>query len=87
MRPDKRVVLRFSRPVDVADLALLGNVVRHDAGQSVLQVRKDAVNSVVGRALAQLPVSDLTVESPPLEEVMSELFAGNRARRGAETPT
>jgi ABC-2 type transport system ATP-binding protein len=87
MRPDKRVVLRFSRPVDVADLALLGNVVRHDAGQSVLQVRKDVVNSVVGRALAQLPVSDLTVESPPLEEVMSELFAGNRARRGAETPT
>jgi ABC-2 type transport system ATP-binding protein len=87
VRPDKRVVLRFSRPVDVADLAPLGHVVRHDAGQSVLQVRKDAVNSVVGRALAQLPVSDLTVESPPLEEVMSELFAANRARRGAETPT
>ena len=29
-------------------------------------------------ALAQLPVSDLTVENPPLEEVMSELFARNR---------
>ncbi len=79
-RPDKRIVLRFARPVDAADLAEMGTLVRHDAGQSVLQVRKDAVNAVVGRALAQLPVSDLLVESAPLEEVMSELFARSRAR-------
>jgi ABC-2 type transport system ATP-binding protein len=87
-RPDKRIVLRFSRPVDARDLAELvfhGKVVTHDAGQSVLQVHKDAVNGVVSRALSQLPVSDLTVENPPLEEVMSELFARNRsAESGGE---
>ncbi len=86
-RPDKRVVLRFSRRVDADDLAALGTLVLHDAGQSVLQVPKDAVNAVVGRALAQLPVSDLTVESAPLEEVMSELFARSRAHREPETGT
>jgi ABC-2 type transport system ATP-binding protein len=78
IRPDKRVVLRFSRTVDARDLDGLGKVIRHDSGESILQVHKDAVNAVVGRALAQLPVSDLTVENPPLEEVMSEFFA--RAR-------
>ena len=36
---------------------------------------QDAVNAAVSRALATLPVKDLTVENPPLEEVMSELFA------------
>jgi ABC-2 type transport system ATP-binding protein len=77
IRPDKRIVLRFSRPVDGADLQALGQVVRHDAGQSVLQVPNVSVNAAVSRALAQLPVSDLTVENPPLEEVMSELFARN----------
>ncbi|HSY21391.1 MAG TPA: ATP-binding cassette domain-containing protein [Polyangiaceae bacterium] len=80
-RPDKRIVLRFSKPVDAQDLAALvqrGKVVSHDAGHSVLQVHKDAVNAVVGRALSTLPVSDLTVENPPLEEVMSELFARHR---------
>jgi ABC-2 type transport system ATP-binding protein len=82
IRPDKRVVLRFSRPVAAADLADLGEVVRHDAGESVLNVHKDAVNRVVTRALATLPVGDLTVENPPLEEVMSELFA--RRREAAE---
>ncbi len=86
-RPDKRVVLRFSRPVAAADLeslAVHGKVIRHDAGESVLQVHKDAVNAVVGRALAELPVSDLTVENPPLEEVMSELFARHKVTGPAE---
>jgi ABC-2 type transport system ATP-binding protein len=78
IRPDKRIVLRFSRAVDASDLIGFGELLQHDAGQSVLQVRKDAVNEVVGRALATLPVSDLTVENPPLEEVMSELFSRSR---------
>ncbi len=79
IRPDKRIVFRFARPVDRSDLAAFGTVVRHDAGESVLDVHHDAVNRVVTQALAQLPVSDLTVENPPLEEVMSELFARHRA--------
>jgi ABC-2 type transport system ATP-binding protein len=79
IRPDKRIVFRFARPVDRSDLGAFGTVVRHDAGESVLDVHKDAVNRVVTQALAQLPVSDLTVENPPLEEVMSELFARHRA--------
>jgi ABC-2 type transport system ATP-binding protein len=43
----------------------------------------------VTRALAALPVRDLTVENAPLEEVMSELFARTQAGREAaheETP-
>ncbi|HEY4015968.1 MAG TPA: ATP-binding cassette domain-containing protein [Polyangiaceae bacterium] len=82
IRPDRRVILRFSRPVDAADLVGLGRVVRHGGVQTVLDVHKDEVNGVVARALAQLPVSDLTVESPPLEEVMGELFARGRAAPG-----
>jgi len=37
------------------------------------------VSATVSRALAHLPVKDLTVENPPLEEVMSELFSRSRA--------
>jgi ABC-2 type transport system ATP-binding protein len=87
IRPDKRIVLRFSRAVDTVDLVGFGELLQHDAGQSVLQVRKDAVNDVVGRALAMLPVSDLTVENPPLEEVMSELFSRGRATKAVGAPT
>jgi ABC-2 type transport system ATP-binding protein len=84
VRPEKRVAFRLSAPVQDADLALLGKVVSNQPGEAVLQVPQDAVKDVVGRALAQLPVKDLTVENPPLEEVMSELFARSRAARDAE---
>ena len=82
IRPEKRLVLRLDGPVDRAALEAVGRVVSTDAAGVVLQVAQDAVNGAVSRALATLPVHDLTVENAPLEEVMSELFAQSRAARG-----
>jgi len=82
IRPEKRLVLRLDGPVDRATLESVGRVVSTDAAGVVLQVAQDAVNSAISRALATLPVHDLTVENAPLEEVMSELFAQSRAARG-----
>jgi viologen exporter family transport system ATP-binding protein len=89
VRPEKRVVLHLEGPVSAAALAPLGRVVAHDTAEAVLQVDQGAVNATVTRALATLPVKDLTVENAPLEEVMSELFARSRAAReaGEETPS
>jgi len=74
-RPEKRVVFRLEKPVLRADLEALGKIVSLDDAQAVLQVDRSAVNGVVSKALATLPIIDLTVEDPPLEEIMSELFA------------
>ena len=60
-------------------VAELGTVVKHEAAESVLLVPQAAMNASVARALATLPVLDLNVENPPLEEVMSELFSRSRA--------
>ncbi len=81
MRPEKRVVLRLAEPVAASVVAGLSNVVSHDAAQVVLQVPQAEVRDAVARALAALPVRDLTVEDPPLEEVMGELFARSKAAR------
>ncbi len=79
VRPEKRVTFRLKQAVDAGLLAGLGKVVTHEPAEVVLQVPSATVNETVGRALASLPVQDLTVENPPLEEVMSELFARSRA--------
>lgn len=79
VRPEKRLTLRLSSPVDAGQLAGLGQLVRSSPAEVVLQVPQAAVRDVVGRALAELPVVDLSVEEAPLEEVMSELFARTRA--------
>jgi ABC-2 type transport system ATP-binding protein len=77
IRPDKRVQLRLSRPVQRRDLEPLGTVVEHGEETAILQVRHENLQLSVQRALAQLPLRDLSVEDPPLEEVMRELFARN----------
>jgi ABC-2 type transport system ATP-binding protein len=83
VRPEKRLTLRFSQPVPKEQVAELGTVVSHDPAQAVLQLKQSEVNGVVQRALSTLPVQDLNVENPPLEEVMSELFSRSRAEREA----
>jgi ABC-2 type transport system ATP-binding protein len=78
VRPDKRIVVRLGQPVSAAELARFGQVVSSGEAQAVLRVAADEVPSAVGRMLSALPISDLTVEEPPLEEVMSELFQSSR---------
>ncbi len=78
VRPEKRVVVRLGQAVPEAELARFGELVSHAEAQAVLRVRGDEVAAVVGRLLSSLPVTDLTVEEPPLEDVMKELFAGSR---------
>jgi ABC-2 type transport system ATP-binding protein len=79
IRPEKRVVLHLERSVEKSSLGALGKLVSLDHATAVLQVPQESVNATVTRALATLPVKDLTVENPPLEEVMSELFSRSRS--------
>ncbi len=80
MRPDKRILVRFANgngPVP-GDLSRFGEVVSSDTGQATIQVAAEEVSQAVARILGALPVADLTVENPPLEEVLSELFRSSR---------
>jgi ABC-2 type transport system ATP-binding protein len=80
VRPDKRLVLRLQKPVERKDLeALGGTLVEHRDAEAVVQVSQALLQAAVSRALATLPLRDLSVEDPPLEEVMRDLFAQGRA--------
>jgi ABC-2 type transport system ATP-binding protein len=78
VRPEKRLRLRLSRAVTKADLAGLGAVVEEDGAQATLLVPQARLQEAVSQAMARLPLVDLSVEDPPLEEVMQDLFARNR---------
>jgi ABC-2 type transport system ATP-binding protein len=83
VRPDKRVNLRLSRPVARADLEKLGRIVEQQDASAILQITKDQLQAAVTAALASLPLVDLTIEDPPLEEVMRDLFAQEATARDA----
>jgi len=82
VRPDKRIVVRFAAgngtTVSRGDLVRFGLVVAEEPGQATIQVAAGDVSAVVARILGALPVADLTVEDPPLEEVLSELFRSSQ---------
>jgi ABC-2 type transport system ATP-binding protein len=79
VRPDKRVLLRLSKPVERRDLEGLGTIISHSEAEVIVQVTQEHLQAAVARALSSLPLHDLTVEDPPLEEVMRDLFAQGRA--------
>ena len=56
------------------DLSAYGEVVSCEDGQVTLRVPKAETARVTGRLLADLPVIDLTVEDPPIEEVIERVF-------------
>ena len=58
-----------------ADLGAYGDVVSCTDGAVTLRVPKAETARVTERLLADLPVTDLTVEDPPIEEVIERVFA------------
>jgi ABC-2 type transport system ATP-binding protein len=85
VRPDKRIALRFESSRGAAapmrgTLERIGTVVELDATRAVLQVPQENVRDAVSHLLAATEITDLTIEDPPLEEVMRELFATTDGR-------
>jgi ABC-2 type transport system ATP-binding protein len=58
-----------------ADLSSYGEVVHSDGTRITLRVPKARTPEITGRLLADLPIIDLTVEDPPIEEVIEQVFS------------
>ena len=57
------------------DFSVYGQVVHQDEGIVTLRVPKAATPQVTGRLLADLAILDLTVQDPPIEEVIEHVFS------------
>jgi ABC-2 type transport system ATP-binding protein len=58
-----------------ADLSSYGEIVSCEGGRYTLRVPKAETARVTERLLVDLPVVDLLVEDPPIEEVIERVFA------------
>jgi ABC-2 type transport system ATP-binding protein len=69
----KTIVVQVDKPD--ADLHTYGEVVSYEDGHYTLRVPKQETARITERLLADLPVVDLLVEDPPIEEVIERVFA------------
>jgi len=73
--PTKRLELVLGAPVSVEALATFGTVHSYRFPHAMLDVPREAAAATSARLLAGLPVADLSIEDPPIEEVIRLAFA------------
>jgi len=57
------------------DLSAYGQVMSQDGGRVTIRVPKAETSRVTARLLSDLSVTDLTIEDPPIEDVIEQVFA------------
>jgi ABC-2 type transport system ATP-binding protein len=75
IRPDKAIILRYGTPPDRAAIERVGTVTEVDGVKAVVRVPQHEVRDAVAHLLLDPALHDLTIEDPPLEEVLRDLFA------------
>jgi ABC-2 type transport system ATP-binding protein len=74
IRPDKSIALRYGGRPDKEALERVGVVTEFDTAKAVVRVPQARVREAVAHLLLDPNLHDLTIEDPPLEEVLRELF-------------
>jgi len=74
--PHKIIHVTLAHPVGRAELATFGEVQRLDGLEAELRVGRADTTRVGARLLAELPVADVNIAEPPIEEIIGEVFAG-----------
>ena len=76
-RPEKLITVKLDHPASPELLELIGEkrLISQAGVQLKLQVPQQELQPLVSGLLSRAAVVDLTVEDPPLEEVLADLFA------------
>lgn len=75
LAPFKVISIDLERELDGYDFGRIGEVTIHQDRKVTLRVPRDKAAPMASRLLADLPVLDLTVEDPPIEDVIKHVFA------------
>jgi ABC-2 type transport system ATP-binding protein len=70
----KLILASFSKPVAVEQLSAIAEVLSFEPLRATLSVPRADVPARAARLLAELPVADLSVQEPELEDVIRALF-------------
>ncbi len=72
--PIRQITVTLTGDVDDRALARFGNVVNRSKLSAVIEVPRDSISAVASQMLTALPVSDVSIADPPIEEVIDRLF-------------
>ena len=82
--PLREIKLDLASHVTDEQLAQYGEVESNEGQTARLCVQRDHLTQTVGRLLAQLDVTDLTITDPPIEDVIAKLFESGEDKEKAD---
>jgi ABC-2 type transport system ATP-binding protein len=72
--PYRQVELELDRPVEESELVVYGELESISGRKVNLIVHRDTLTRTIAKILAELPVCDLTITDPPIEEIIGRVF-------------
>ena len=76
--PFKLITLVLKNEVEKTELAKFGKIKNFDYPQVVLSVKSQDAKKITREILANLPVEDLNIEEADIEDVIRQVFIGNK---------
>jgi ABC-2 type transport system ATP-binding protein len=72
--PIKYIRLVTQHPIDAQDLARFGEVRSVEALKATLAVPRERTSAIAAELFRSLPIEDVTIEDPEVEEIVSRIF-------------
>jgi len=78
----KIISLDFEKEISRSQLKSFGKIKDYDKFSSKIEISRSQIIDTTARILRELPVRDLAIEEPPIEEIIRIIFMKNQVRLG-----
>jgi ABC-2 type transport system ATP-binding protein len=76
MNPTKTIIVELADDtLDHQRLAVYGEIIETENSRISLRVPKNDTARITAQILAELPVTDVGIEDPPIEDAIEQIFA------------
>lgn len=73
---NKKISITLAKEVDPKKIEDIGKVKEFEYPKLVITVKRDQASFIAAQVLDKLPVADLNIEEPAIEDIIRELFTG-----------
>ncbi len=73
---NKRISITLAKEVDPKKIEDIGKIKEFEYPKLVITVKRDQASFIAAQILDKLPVADLNIEEPAIEDIIRELFTG-----------
>ena len=74
----KVISLDFEKEISKSQLAEFGKITDYDKFSTKIEIPRNSITDVTAKILKELPIRDLTIEEPPIEEIIRMIFTKNK---------